>query len=196
MKPKPFSALNHFTVPVAITNFLQERFVDPDCRGRSSRCSSSAPDWNKAHPRHKAASVQDVRCTATTGWRLPQTGEIPPVVEDNISLPPRGRLAPTAQAGLASSALPTFAIPSSPRHVHPASGQRPPHQRSPLRTPVRERLVLKTLRRLTARPNHPPPGHRRAIARHHRPDLPGAALPEQLGPVSYTHLTLPTIYSV
>src|ERR1019366_5668247 len=32
MKPKPFSALNHFTVPVAISVFLQERFVDPECR--------------------------------------------------------------------------------------------------------------------------------------------------------------------
>src|SRR5450756_3055608 len=91
MKPKPFSALNHFTVPVAITNFLQERFVDPDSRGRSSRCSSAAPDWNKAHPRHKAASVQDVRFTATTGWRLPQTGRIPPVesssFEDDLLSP-------------------------------------------------------------------------------------------------------------
>src|SRR5665811_1562677 len=100
MKPKPFSALNHFTVPFAITNFLQERFVDPDCRGRSSRCSSSAPDWNKAHPRHKAASVQDVRCTATTGWRLPQTAEIPRVVKHNVSLSDCRRLGPCAQGGL------------------------------------------------------------------------------------------------
>src|SRR5664279_1059336 len=111
MKPKPFSALNHFTVPVAITNFLQERFVDADSRGRSSRRSSSAPDWNKAHPRHKAASVKDVRCTATTGWRLPQSAEIPSVGADKNSLILLGRVAGRAQGALS--------VPSSPGHVHP-----------------------------------------------------------------------------
>src|SRR5664279_5809000 len=137
MKPKPFSALNHFTVPVAITNFLQERFVDPDCRGRSSRCSSSAPDWNKAHPRHKAASVQDVRCTATTKWRLPQTGRIPPVAKDNVLLPAPGRVTLSAPA--------TRAIPSGPCHVHPAPGKPAGHQGGALSTPVRQRLVQQPL---------------------------------------------------
>jgi len=33
MKPKPFSALNHFTVPVAIMILLQERSVDTDWSG-------------------------------------------------------------------------------------------------------------------------------------------------------------------
>src|SRR5450759_2897486 len=106
MKPKPFSALNHFTVPVAITNFLQERFVDPDSRGRSSRCSSSAPDWNTAYRRHKAASVHHVRITATTGWRLPQTGRIPPLesysFEDDLLSHPVG----------ASPCPPKTALPS------------------------------------------------------------------------------------
>ena len=76
-----------------------------------------------------------------------------------------------------------WALPASPRHVHPASCQRTAHHGSSFRAPACNRLVLQRLGYRTAGKDHPPPRHRRPVGGQHRPDLPWAPVAEKLGHV-------------
>src|ERR1700709_2627759 len=78
MKPKPFSALNHLTVPIAMLKLLQERSIwtppwGPDSAVPVIHLSSAM--GNGAWPRaFRTARHSNFKIKTTPGWAKTRTG--------------------------------------------------------------------------------------------------------------------------
>src|SRR5262249_18291878 len=86
MKPKPLSALNHFTVPVAIKSFIRRATSRPAAPTASLPVLGSVPDLGPGtkpqppaarppRPRRANAPAPSPRASAGPGRGVPQAGD-------------------------------------------------------------------------------------------------------------------------